>query len=216
MIVLDVRERDLAKLLNPAEFESRALAPADVLILDPSGNVELAIERKTTADLRASLRDGRFSEQRTRMVEAYGGRAVYVIEGEDGYESDLAGALTGVTFRSGITTVKTKDIQETIAFIKHVSAAAAKGRLCEGTAPSQTCIPKRKATTGQEIGSAMLAAIPGVSTRIADDLIARFGSLKAIIEHVTTSGRSLQEEKVNGRRLGKVGDKITAVLTQNL
>lgn len=215
MIVLDVRERDIAKLLDPTAFESRALAPADVLILDPSGNVALAIERKTTADLKASLRDGRFSEQRTRMVEAYGSHAVYVIEGEDGYETDLAGPLTGITFRSGITTVKTKDIRETVAFIEHVSASAAKGRLCEGTAPSQTSIPKRKATTAQEIGAAMLAAIPGVSKRIADDLIARFGSLNALVQHVSANG-SLQEEKINGRRLGKVGVKISGVLAQNV
>jgi len=213
-LIVDTRERELIRLLPPVYVKVEALAVADVLVLDYDGHVALAIERKSAADFRASLRDGRYAEQRSRMVEAYGQNAVYVVEddGEALYEGDLAGAVTGLLFRHRIVTVRVRNIAETVAFLGHVADAALKGRLVPGISPPQSNLAKRRATTAGELAANMLATVPGVSTRVADELVARYSTLAGIAAVARTSG--LADEKIGGRRLGKVGDRLSQLLAQ--
>jgi ERCC4-type nuclease len=80
----------------------KRLVVADILVTEVDENdVNLAIERKTVSDLRASLRDGRFARLTcSRMVECYGTeRCVYIIEGE--CESTELGVLMSLQFGTG-------------------------------------------------------------------------------------------------------------------
>ena len=102
-LVVDVRERaliaELARSHPDVPVTTKALDVGDVQVhVDAVAETEqplgprLVIERKTHSDLAASIKDGRWSEQKRRMLETAGrDRVAYVIEenavrcdGEDG------------------------------------------------------------------------------------------------------------------------------------
>ena len=67
-LVVDSRERQLIKLLG-GSVDVRTLDVGDVLCQHEDGSGWVA-ERKTTNDLAASLRDGRWAEQRDRLYKS--------------------------------------------------------------------------------------------------------------------------------------------------
>jgi ERCC4-type nuclease len=86
MWVCDTRERDLIPLLE--NVATRNLPVGDIWIGLSGENVlpgGLVIERKAVADLEASIKDGRYREQRLRLLtycRETGARPLYIIEGQ--------------------------------------------------------------------------------------------------------------------------------------
>ena len=82
--IIDNRERGLIKLLNNIPDEVRitidTLDVGDIVFRNDS-SIVLVIERKTVADLDASIIDGRHREQKARLF-ASESRFMYVIEGD--------------------------------------------------------------------------------------------------------------------------------------
>jgi ERCC4-type nuclease len=125
----------------------KRLVVADILVTEVDENdVNLAIERKTVSDLRASLRDGRFAEQRSRMVECYGTeRCVYIIEGE--CESTELGVLMSLQFRDRITVIKTVNIEDTACVVEKLSSLAEEGRIGARDVPPEAFAKVKKVPT---------------------------------------------------------------------
>ena len=86
MWVCDFRERELIPRL-PA-ISTRNLPVGDIWIGLSGENVAvggIVAERKSVADLEASILDGRYREQRVRLLtycQQHGGRPLYIIEGQ--------------------------------------------------------------------------------------------------------------------------------------
>jgi hypothetical protein len=101
MLIIDDREHGLYGALKRRCQTRSETACSGWYSRHGSGenDVNLAIERKTVSDLRASLRDGRFARLTcSRMVECYGTeRCVYIIEGE--CESTELGVLMSLQFK---------------------------------------------------------------------------------------------------------------------
>lgn len=214
MIIADNRERHIIELLPSVEI--RCLSVADFLLTDCEGNVQLAIERKTIQDLEASLIDGRFFEQRERIKEAYGDRVAYLIEGDyDHSNNKVSGAITGLAFRHNIPVIRTKNCVDTMHFLVNASASAEKGRLSSSRSEATGLChaPKKKADTPEDLAVAMLHAIPGVSSKIACSIINEYLSMPGLIKAVNADYTLMHNFKVGTRKLGKVGDRITNVLT---
>ena len=78
---IDSREHKLIELLSP--IATKTLDIGDIFLQDEL--FELVIERKTWNDLRASIRDGRFREQRSRLrdwkEESKEKQIIYFVEG---------------------------------------------------------------------------------------------------------------------------------------
>ena len=81
-IDIDYREQKLQSLLQPSPHV-QSLLLGDIRLYDEK--YEVLLERKTWNDLRASLRDGRFREQRSRLLlwknEASDRQIGYIVEG---------------------------------------------------------------------------------------------------------------------------------------
>lgn len=107
-----------------------ANSPATTIATTTATCIRVAIERKTVADLCASIKDGRYREQKHRLrgcVAARGGRVVYVVEGHQGGFADLAVAaqahglaqgtlktcVYGLTVSAGIPVMFTRDLRDT-------------------------------------------------------------------------------------------------------
>ena len=82
-LVLDVRERGLAAALAGTPFTTAALDVGDLVIQQEDGTPLLVAERKSLADFAASNTDGRYREQRARLmaVRGSGVAVLYVVEG---------------------------------------------------------------------------------------------------------------------------------------
>lgn len=135
---VDIRERELIPLLRP--WPAKQLPVGDIWIgLSGEDLIEVACggivaERKTTDDLEASILDGRYREQRTRLTtycRQQGARPLYIIEGP---MDRLWGKLTQETLqkylnrlmlRYGVPVIHTETTEETAALCKLLAAQIA-------------------------------------------------------------------------------------------
>lgn len=129
--ILDMRERDLIQKLG---WPTRSLPVGDIWIgVDMSGNLGpggVVAERKSVADLEASIMDGRYREQRTRLLshcQLNGYRPLYIIEGElDRLNGRLAKQalrkfLTRLTLRYGVAVLQTDSTEDTSKLCKELA-----------------------------------------------------------------------------------------------
>ena len=216
MIVVDARERDIIAMFGPDELDVRTLDVCDFLFLK-GDEVVFALERKTIADLDASLRDGRMADQRERMTAAYGARVGYLIEGRvDHADPKMAGALTGLLIRHRYPVFRTADKADTVALLRHLDASAEKGRLerygVDGAqaGPVQSA-PKKRTDNPRDAGIAMLSCVSGVSAAAAGAVLDVYVDVPMLIDALRADGAAAVKDIVlSKRKLGKVGDKLVA------
>ena len=199
-----------AVLATNHEIKSERLPLGDVILHDPSqgqglGRDIVIFERKTLADLAASIRDGRYKEQSFRLIETAAATGfhthniVYIIEGDLARYDErhtqitktaLQSAMVSLMYYKGFSVVRTMNVGETADFILHFADKVAKeGPLSvadTGTATA-TATPvqaysevsakkeKRDYITRENIGEIMLAQVPGVSAKMASAILAKYG-----------------------------------------
>ena len=128
------------------EIKSERLPLGDVILHDPSqgqglGRDIVIFERKTLADLAASIRDGRYKEQSFRLIETAAATGfhthniVYIIEGDLARYDErhtqitktaLQSAMVSLMYYKGFSVVRTMNVCETADFILHFADKVAK------------------------------------------------------------------------------------------
>ena len=124
-IVLDERERDLyeeiLKIKTDIPISKRVLTIGDVLIQQNEKPL-LIIERKSLQDLLASIKDGRYTEQSFRLLNASGlppHQILYCIEGMmssvkfQEEKTRVYSAMTSLHYYKGMSVLRTWSVQET-------------------------------------------------------------------------------------------------------
>ena len=213
-LTIDDRERDVIALCPGATVQRLTLA--DVLIHDAQGDVVLALERKTVADLEASVKDGRLQEQRARLIDTYGQRFAFVIEGVvDWGDTRLAGVMTGLVLRHRLPVFHTTDKRATAALLAHLDNSADKGKLAPYGAdnPAKPADAPKKKVVGRAAAESMLACVTGVSSAAAKAVLDEHGVIKTLVLALAERGAAaVSQLTVNGRKLGKVGDKLLSAM----
>jgi len=192
-LLFDNRERALIALYDPAPATA-VCDVGDIWIGEGAGAI--CAERKTIADFEASILDGRYREQRTRMTAAAaatGARPLYILEGNMAAGRRLGASalmkhMTRLTIRYGIPVIQTADLAETKALVdllvEQMTADADTFVRTDPTAVAYTttiCSKKRDNRDDPAVfASAVLQQCPGVSAKIADALVAEFKSLAGI------------------------------------
>jgi ERCC4-type nuclease len=230
-IVIDSRERALIATLEghgvPVCVQS--LDVGDVVFRDAtSGEYVFCVERKRVDDCVASVRDGRYEDQKARMLAAFGcDRMLYVLEG---HTSDLpdttsrrtcAGMLYNTLIRDGIAVVQSSGIDETELHVqqlwhrmpmilnftrRHGAPASDSDSATRPSCVSLSSFRKSYGVTRDDVFAAQLAMVPGISIATARHLadhVSGFGDLRARLDD-----GSLEHVKINGRR---IGNKIKAL-----
>jgi ERCC4-type nuclease len=126
------------------EIRSERLPIGDVILYDPTQGQEKDIvifERKTLADLAASIRDGRYKEQSFRLIESAAATGfhthhiVYIIEGDllryderhtQITKTALQSAMVSLLYYKGFSVIRTMNVCETADFILHFADKVAK------------------------------------------------------------------------------------------
>lgn len=242
---VDVREHALLAELHAIGVEVRAVALelGDVqFVLEPGGvpkdgqtsNTRWVIERKTVQDLAASIRDGRWREQKARLLaNVPADRVLYVLEGgpslfcfDDRMRGPFAGlqaaslqsAVVSSLLRDGIRLVWTRDVRDTAAFLKRACAKLGQqeglhGPACWGgsghrsaaAVQSTVASKKRDNLDPRQCFLQQLCQLPGVSVATAGVLEGRFGSMQGL--YAVLGPMSAQERVRELSKLPMIGSK---------
>jgi ERCC4-type nuclease len=178
-------------------------------------NKKILIERKTVDDLIASIKDGRYKEQKCRLINEQRNNTtvIYLIEGDiwksKKFKPDtLYSALINTMIRDNIFVYISKDIHHTILFLTKIYKQLEKTKdvpptaTGEDTSYAQYIKPNKKANITPKICFInQLRQIPMVSYTIATVIADKYGTMKNLL--TTATPEELYEIKINNRRISK-------------
>ena len=222
-IIIDIRERELCKLL-PTLSENYAISVnittqqlplGDAIIADDTGRELLLLERKTLRDLAASIKDGRYEEQSYRLNNhpLHNHNIVYLIEGDLKTYSTrytrlpkktLYSAMFAVNYYKGFSLVRTMNVLETAEYILRAASKLSRARDVlgyynggdkrEDKQYSDVVKKARKHNiTPDNIGSIILSQIPGISSITAGAIMAQYSSLYTLLKSIQKDRHCLDE-----------------------
>lgn len=213
-IILDIREKDLCKLMPSlcndlgikVNIKTEMLELGDIIIADDTGKELLLIERKTLRDLAASIKDGRYEEQSYRLNghPIHNHNIIYLIEGDLKTYSTrytrlpkktLYSAMIAINYYKGFSLVRTMNVLETTEYILRAASKLSRARDVlgyynggdkrEGKQYSDVVKKARKHNiTPDNIGVIVLSQIPGISSVTAGVIMAQYGSLYTLLQSV--------------------------------
>ena len=211
---VDYRERGLIEALASVPHTVQTLPVGDLVCVYEEGNTWIA-ERKRADDLAKSIKTGRWRDQLDRLHATGSRRIFFLVEGDlrstsMGHES-LLGACVNAELRKGSHVIRTMDLEETAAVVRHL---VEKGGSCPGLPSSLTPpVAKRKRDADRETcWLRQLMCIPSISERIARKLLDEFGTLPAIQKALAEGG--MKKVRIDDRTcLGKARiEKLTYYL----
>lgn len=235
MYCMDTRETDLIRLFEVADekVEVKQLPVADIWIGTtpdtPHGIQEngMVIERKSIRDLEASILDGRYREQRGRILafcHETKAQPIYLLEGSLGsgtgrlQKKALLKMIHRLILHYQIPVIQTASIQETAEVIRSLieqwkEDPTALQRTTELVKVSDGIHIQKKtnAMNPQQFALHCLAQCSGVSVKMAESILESFGSLQGVMNATV---EELKEIKVGSRRIGPVvAQRIHDLLT---
>jgi len=226
VISVDTRECKLRELLekNGEAFVTKALELGDILIEHPKR--QILIERKTIADFHASITDGRYKNQKLRLLEwrnkADEGRKniIYLFEEKHGDNKDRSywGALVNMILRDNIGVIQCDGMVRTAQIITDIKKKLDEDKFDEleggGKNISLEGYAKGKYNTPKHCYLGQLSLIPGVSSAIAEKISEKYPNMRALLDEMDVKelGNIRITEK---RRLGdKLAEKIHSYIFQ--
>jgi crossover junction endonuclease MUS81 len=230
MLKLDIKER----LLHDIDVDNKVIEQLDIgdIQILSANKIELIFERKTVSDLYGSIKDGRYHEQKSRLVSSLSrNRICYIIE--DPITSSkfidtngVYGAIIHTMFRDNIFVYRSIDVNDTKSFIKHIYTRFTKNMVdwCSFLEKNSLdyCLnvnsdvyTKKSSKRSENITNDivylnMLKCIPGISTKKADALVKLYPNMNLL---VNTDQTTLSNTKIDNRKLGDVlSKKIVEIL----
>lgn len=227
-IVIDEREQALYDKLRGKTGVQKAVLPLGDVTLAFEDHLWL-IERKTLADLLASVKDGRYEEQSYRLQHAHDPRRVfYVIEGSlstlrsEKERTLVHSIMTSLQVFKGFAVVRTASVQETADWlwsaadkmfrdmtIKHKVPVSSEA----GTpGPDQyaTVVKKVKKdnVTPENMCQILLCQLPGISHVAAMAISRAYPSLLQLMDSLRSDPRCMEgmtttDKNGKSRKLGK-------------
>jgi len=194
-LCVDCRERGALSLGVFADAEQKQLDIGDFAVVsrdvEQEDRIVLAIERKSLADLAASIKDGRYTEQKCRAVSVLGlGRFVYICEVGSDFEwsgcadGGVRSAIINTMIRDGVPVFFSRDVADTCALVRSMyEKVCQKGEAFFRGAPVagvayKACFKKRgdNAKDPRSVAELQLSQIPGVSLNNAAMIMNTFGA----------------------------------------
>lgn len=242
-LVIDSRESKLKKYFTssdkniPISFQS--LDIGDIQLVSQSDNsIQYIIERKSISDLYSSINDGRYREQKARLLGSVSkNRVAYIIEGNILDTTLKLGALqrkivqaaiVNMSLRDKITVYRTVNSVETGMYVELIYKKVSEN---PDWLVSQVNESNSEATDSQSYNhlvktvkkenmtplicqKVQLAQIPGVSHSMADKVLDNYKSIPHLIEQynliesVDEKRKLLQNIQVSEKR--KLGKVLSA------
>ncbi len=181
------------------------------------------IERKTLKDLKSSINDGRYREQKARLMnhrKEHGSRLLYIFEGAHHGpravpERTLLSCCVNTAMRDRIPVHRTQSIEGTVLFImkllKNINKWPVGWNNGTPIEYSSTLRSKKKDNMTPEVCFVrQLSSIPGIAATSAHQIKEQYKCMSNLIKAyllIENEGERedlLKDVKINGRRLGKI------------
>ena len=231
-IQCDYREKDVISALDNIrqkkdKFKNINITKDNLNLGDFIVNNTIIVERKTWSDLGASINDGRYREQGTRLqklIEENPGKKVfYFIEGNSHFYvprghvtiEALHSALFSLQYEKGFNVLQTNSVGHTAEMLLKISEKQHKSKKnnvnemsggnnesCE--IPLLQTTKKNSQINKDNIGPLMLSCIPGISHLNAQSILSHFNNdIYEFLFEVNHDISCLDNIKVNNRKLSK-------------
>jgi ERCC4-type nuclease len=219
IIEVDYREKHLLELfeINQIQIYIKNLDIGDIIIKDDSNNIKYIIERKTIDDLCCSILDGRYREQKQRILSNINSEnVIYIIEGDNKvynkaitYKTVMS-SIISITLRDKITVLRTKTLEETYINIMLIVEKLDNKKLEQQNNSIESNIIKTKKKDNMDENMyyiAVLSQIPGCSINAAKKIKEHVSSIVKLYELYTNNETDIVKNIVVGKK--KIGEKLT-------
>lgn len=231
-LIVDNRERDLLKYFENVKTEN--LGMGDFVIRDGS-EVIFVIERKTWMDLADSIKDGRYHNQKKRLLETYDvSKIVYIFEGAWNYgpdnsfisgiaKSTLISCVLNTSLRDGIRVFVSgwqKDTYDLVMGIynrvrehpeKYIKAASVD--------VGEVQVVKKQCADAESYFIAALCQIPGVSMKTAKAIALKYKTFPGLISELSMKPEKMKllkeittEDSKGGKR--RISEKVAKAIVE--
>ena len=184
MIIIDAREPE--EIRKKLKAKTEYLVAGDYHITGERGNV--AIERKTLDDFVSSIRSGRLWQQLHSLKvleEEEGFKPLVLVEGEwwkvfNFRKMNLVqwyGLLQAITIGYGIPVIFTKNMEQTVVFLKTLA-----NRLGRGGKYTKPVTVKKKGRTVVEQAEDMLCGLDLIGRKKAQEILEQY-TVKEIVQN---------------------------------
>jgi ERCC4-type nuclease len=151
--------------------------------IDSTQTITLTIERKTFTDLKASMADGRYHEQKSRYLQLPKGTVFYILEDNDSQfkmldYSTYLGMYVHTIMRDQITVFVTRSMEETVDLLVKMKDTVEKfgiNYIDRNPCTIETTQKKKKKAKGLEIYIQQLQCYPGISKTKAAAIAEHYG-----------------------------------------
>lgn len=212
-IKIDNREKAFIDFMTKDgyAFDVEPLDVGDIQFVDRTSKIPfIIIERKTYADLEASIKDGRYKEQKERMLKAYPYkvRKILLLEGDPSKfrmgKKTLNSVIVNSMIRDHISVYCCRDFAELCGLLETIilnlpkyideliksvcmmnEVATFENELSAYT--HSVKVAKKENNTPKICFRNMLCQINGISNSIADVIVEKYGHLYGFIEMLKTT-----------------------------
>lgn len=223
-IIFDNREKSLItsfeNMYPDVPFKVGVLEVGDIHFRI-NGELKCIVERKTLDDLSASIMDHRWSEQKQR-ISVHDCKKVYIIEGMNKKNSkgipydNLVSAMWSTIIRDELYIFRSSNIQETALSVKLIyNKLEGTGRDkairdSDSAIVSQLSSNKKNLYTKDNIWTAQIACVPGVSFTLAKKITSEYKSFESLYTAYLQNNRDISFLCV----IPKIGKKISKTIEE--
>ncbi len=242
IIKVDNREKDLIKLLEIDNIVLENLDIGDIQFVDiDTDEILILIERKTIADLGASIKDGRYKEQKERMLHSIkkSCRKIVLIEGTNMNTfglpiSTMDSVIINTMLRDNIHIHLTNGINSTVEFINNIMLQLPKyyeqlqseiilGEDKQYQSEYNCSTSKKENLTHSICFRNMLSQIPSISINIASVYVDKYHNMENFINTLNNLSNKNKYELIKilgdeqyGKLNRRVGEKTAEKIFSHL
>ena len=217
-------------IITPGETALiNAFATAEIKITIPKENLDVGdvhitknerivyiFERKAKGDLAASINDGRYREQKSRLIETGVPRKniIYIIEQLNkprnaAEDKKVWSAICNTTHRDGFAVFQTKSIHDTVTYLAGMAAAVQKIDGTESISEDVNVNIKKRQVSSNEWFKYALTLVPGCSVSIANVITEKYKTISELVKTIEDSSTECLADLRHGSSKRRVGKKLS-------
>lgn len=221
-VIIDSREKKLSELFakNKTPFVNETIPLGDIVItkeetedikeddkeLTPEEKLlgmkkkvkKIVIERKTFTDLKASITDGRYKEQKSRLKTLPHGTCYYILENNDNEYKTLSkkllyGMYVNTIIRDGISVLIANSLEETYELIVKIKDTFEQydmeWKMSDDNKDQNKDVKvdiKKKKPEGENVYKLQLCCFPNISTKKAELIMEKYPTISVLIDAIKT------------------------------
>lgn len=195
-------------------IETKNLLVGDIHICKGETPVYI-IERKAKGDLAASIKDGRYHEQKSRLFQTGVPREniIYLIENLKEPDNAVWGAICNTQYRDKCTVFQTRSTNESVDYLVHLAKSVDKFYENAGAPPIETNI-KKQSCSPEDWFTHCLTLIPKVSKNVATVIVQKYPKFTDLKSAIKTDGSKAISELKFGASQRRIGDKLAGEICQ--